>query len=164
MTGRAGGGTAAGGAVVRVPRPGRAAVGGAPSPDGGPDAASSTGVLPRLRPVPTDPDTDDAAGPSQPDPRGPATRSGRVAERVHHHAVFQEDVAPVESYGVLPSAVVTAAAIVVAVVTLATGAGAGTDLWFVRPSAVVAVAIGVVGTPVLARRRRRVRARMRRAG
>ncbi len=80
-------------------------------------------------------------------------------ERVHHHAVFQEDIAPVESYGVWPAAVLTVAAAVVAAVTVATGAGAGTSLWFVRPSAVLAVVIGVVGTPSLAARRARVRAR-----
>lgn len=117
--------------------------------------------------MPADPNAPDGepsgVARSSPAPREPVTRTGRVAEQVHHHAVFQEDVPPVESYGVLPSAVLTVAAIVVAVVTLATGAGAGTDLWFVRPSAVVAVAIGVVGTPVLVRRRRLVRARTRRA-
>jgi len=101
--------------------------------------------------------------PEVPGLRESVTRTGRVARQVHHHAVFQEDVPPVESYGVLPSAVLTVAAITVAVATLATDAGAGTDLWFVRPSAVLAVAIGVVGTPLLARRRRLVRARARRA-
>lgn len=101
---------------------------------------------------------------SAPAPREPVTRTARVAQQVHHHAVFQEDVPPVESYGVLPSAVLTVAAVTVAVATLATGAGAGTDLWFVRPSAVLAVAIGVVGTPLLVRRRRLVRARTPRTG
>lgn len=124
-------------------------------------------ALPRLRSVPADPNAHDGERPGPPRspaaPREPLPRTVRVAEQVHHHAVFQEDVPPVESYGVLPSAVVTVAAVVVAVVTLATGAGAGTDLWFVRPSAVVAVAIGVVGTPVLVRRRRLVRARTLRA-
>jgi hypothetical protein len=94
--------------------------------------------------------------------RGASARANDAVERVHHHALFQEDVAPVESYGVRPAAVLTVVAIVVAAGTLATGAGAGTSLWFVRPSAVLAVLIGLVGTPSLARRRSIVRARARR--
>lgn len=86
-------------------------------------------------------------------------RANEAVQRVHHHALFQEEVPPVESYGVRPAAVLTAMALVVAVVTLGTGAGAGTSLWFVRPAAVLAVLIGLVGTPSLARRRARVRAR-----
>ena len=80
-------------------------------------------------------------------------RANHAVGRVRHHLVFQEDVAPVESYGVLPAAVLTVVALVVAVLTLVTRAGAGTDLWFVRPSAVLAVVIGAAGTPLLARRR-----------
>lgn len=89
-------------------------------------------------------------------------RATDAVDRVRHHLVFQEEIAPVESYGVLPAAVLTGAAVVVAVVTLLTDAGAGTDLWFVRPSAVVAVVIGAIGTPVLARRRALIMAAARR--
>ena len=100
-----------------------------------------------------------AADPSPRQARPASARANEAVERVHHHALFQEDVAPVESYGVRPAAVLTAVAVVVAAVTLLTGAGEDTSLWFVRPSAVLAVVIGLVGTPSLAARRARVRAR-----
>lgn len=86
------------------------------------------------------------------------TRATDAVQRVHHHLVFQEDVAPVESYGVRPAVVLTAVAVVVAVIVLATDAGAGTGLWFVRASSVLAVVVGLVGTPLLTRRRNRLRA------
>lgn len=88
-----------------------------------------------------------------------ASRAGEALARVHHRLVFQEEIAPVESYGVLPAAVLTAVFAVAAVVTVVTGAGEGTRLWFLRPSAVLATVIGLVGTPSLVRRRARVRAR-----
>ena len=111
-------------------------------------------------PEPTSPRT---AKPTDGGPRGggarrSVARATDAVERVHHHLVFQEDVAPVESYGVVPAVVLTAIAVVVAVLVLVTGAGAGTDLWFVRPSAVLTVVIGLVGTTFLTRRRARLRA------